>query len=154
MESAQLQPQTLYSLPSGARMKVVDVVPNHEHYVIHPRHSYYRLDAKLLHVDAPQLAYRLFYALATELQHPYGNIVPYSIKWLCTYFHLTDTPVYAALAKLLMADVARKVQRQVVALDPYIAFAGDIKHRDAARQQWDADTLQADDPIYIPEGSC
>jgi hypothetical protein len=133
----------------GKRVKIMSKQPNHDLYVVHPKQAYYRLEEKLLQVNAPALSYRLFYLFATELDMRYGgNLVPYTIKQLCAHFKLSDQSIYTALAGLITADVVRKHKRHVLELDPYIAFAGELLQRNIARKKWNTDTLSSDDPIY------
>jgi hypothetical protein len=138
MSDSPLQLNITTDIPRGTqRVKFLGGERNTEHYIIHPRLSYYRLEEKLLTVDAPQLSYRVFYLLASELPAYCENIISYNIKVLATHFRLSDASVYVALGKLLTADVVRKVRKRVLMLDPYIVFSGVLERRNTVRKQWD-----------------
>ena len=148
MSDSPLQLNTVHPVSAGIRgIKLLGGERNTEHYIIHPRLSYYRLEEKLLTVDAPQLSYRVFYLLASELPAYCENVVGYNIKILAAHFRLSDASVYVALGKLLTADVARKVRKRVLMLDPYIVFSGVLERRNTIRKQWDEHQIDELDAV-------
>lgn len=140
MKYEPLQAEKRYSIPHGTYMQLKQRQSRPECYVIHYKHSYDVLDRQLRQNQAPRLSYCLFYCFASDLTYPYGNVVGYNAKQLAGRFDVGITAIYDAMAHLYYADLARKLKKQVLLLNPHLVFAGDTEHLASARAEWDATT--------------
>lgn len=108
-------------------------------YVMHWKHSYSILRARLCKVHASELSYRVFYCLAADIdlsKHLGGNAVEFSIPDLMYRFSLGKSAIYNAVHALKEADVARKKRKNVLLLDPWLCFAGSVEDHKAAVHDW------------------
>lgn len=140
MKYESLQAGKCYTVPTRTYVQVRKVQVPQEHYVIHYKGSYETVAQRLTASNAPNFSTKLFYCFASDLEYPYGNVVPYNAKDLAGRFGVSTANVYAAVAHLYYTDLIRKLKKHVLLLNPYLVFAGDSDHLMIARAEWDAAT--------------
>jgi hypothetical protein len=118
--------------------------PVPHYFVIHWKDADSAIRHALARVDATPLAYKVFYGLANDLVYPFGNVVLYSPYHLAKRYEVTKDSMYIAIAHIRRADLARRIRKGLLRLNPYLVWAGKIPNYYFAAKAWDGgvDTLQ------------
>lgn len=95
------------------------------------------LEDALVVMKAPMFSYKLFVTLATDLKRWNETCVPCYVPLLARRFGVSQATVHSVRKALIDADVMRKIQKNIVLLNPYLVFAGANKEWSAARKRWD-----------------
>lgn len=114
-------------------------------FVIHWENADSVIRHELACVDATPLAYKVFHGLANDLVWPYGNVVLYSPHQLAKRYEVTKDSIYIAIAHIRRANLARRIRKGLLRLNPYLVWAGKIPNYYFATRAWDGgiDTLQS-----------